>query len=70
MSQRKPLRRIAGALVVAGAAAIGFSGCVLVPAPAPVVGPPVVVEPRPPVVVVPGPYYGYHYHYPYRRWWW
>jgi len=32
------------------AASLGASGCVFVPAPVPVLGPPVVVAPRPAVV--------------------
>ena len=44
---------------MAGAVAVSFSGCVLVPVPAPVVAAPrVIVAPRP--VFVPRPVYGYY----------
>ena len=49
-------RRFAAVLVLAGAAAIGTAGCVLVPAPVPVAAP---------VVVSPRPAYGYYGHYGY-----
>jgi hypothetical protein len=66
MIRARALGRSIGGLVLA-AAALVTSGCVLAPVPAPVIGPPVVVAPRP-VVVVPkrphpyyrGGYYGYH----------
>ena len=51
------MKRSAAASLLAVAlifvAAVSMSGCVLVPVPAPVVGPPVIVAPRP-VVVIPG----------------
>jgi hypothetical protein len=65
MFRNKRLRPIAAVIVLAGAAAIGTSGCVLVPAPVPA---PVVVAPRPPVVIVPGPVYGGYGYYGWRRW--
>jgi hypothetical protein len=48
------VRRLAAVLVLAGAAAIGTAGCVLVPAPVPVAAP---------VVVRPRPAYGYYGYY-------
>lgn len=65
---RNKLGRLAASLFLVSAVAIGASGCVLVPVPAPVVAaPPVVVAPRP-VVVVPRPVYGYYgYYRPYWR---
>jgi len=65
MARRVGLARLTAALLFV--AAVGLSGCVLVPVPAPVVGPPVFVAPRP-VVVIPGrpahgsyrPYRYYH----------
>lgn len=62
MSQTRMLRRLAGVLVLMGAVALGAGGCVMVPAPPYVAGPPVIVVPRPPVVVAPPPVYGYHYY--------
>ena len=57
----RSIRRLVVGLVVIGAAAVGTAGCVLVPAPVPVVSP---------VVVVPRPAYGYYgyYRYPYGYW--
>ena len=49
-------RRLAAALLLAGIAAVGTAGCLLVPAPVPVGGP---------VVVVPRPAYGYYGHHGY-----
>ena len=44
---------------IAGVVALGLSGCVLAPVPAPVIAtPPVIVAPRP--VFVPRPVYGYY----------
>jgi len=65
---RHKLGRLAASLFLVSAVAVGASGCVLVPVPAPVVAaPPVVVAPRP-VVVVPRPVYGYYgYYRPYWR---
>ena len=68
MARRVGLGRLTAALLFV--AAVSMSGCVLVPVPAPVVGPPVVVAPRP-VVVIPGrpvyrsyrPYGYYHQAY-------
>ena len=65
MARRVGLGRLTAALLFV--AAVGMSGCVLVPVPAPVVGLPVIVAPRP-VVVIPGrpahgsysPYRYYH----------
>jgi hypothetical protein len=48
---RRMLGRLTAALLAV--VAVGTSGCVWVPVPEPVVGPPVVVAPRP-VVIVPG----------------
>jgi len=67
MARRVGLGRLTAALLFV--AAVGTSGCVLVPVPEPVVGPPVIVAPRP-VVVIPGrpehgsysPYRYYYYH--------
>jgi hypothetical protein len=60
-------RRIRSGRLVAAmllAASLGASGCVFVPAPVPVLGPPVIVAPRPAVVIPGRPVYrGYH---PYR----
>jgi hypothetical protein len=73
MERRARSGRLVAAMLLA--ASLGASGCVLVPAPVPVVGPPVVVAPRP-VVVIPGrpvyrayrPYRDYHsYPYYHRR---
>ena len=61
--------RLAASLVLVGAVVVGASGCVLVPVPAPVVGPPVLVAPRP-VVVVPRPIYGYYRPYYWRGYGW
>ena len=69
MERRARSGRLVAAMLLA--ASLGASGCVFVPAPVPVVGPPVVVAPRP-VVVIPGrpvyrayrPYRDYH-SYPY-----
>jgi hypothetical protein len=64
---RNKLGRLAAGLFLVSAIAVGASGCVLVPVPAPVVAAPVVVTPRP-VVVVPRPVYGYYgYYRPYWR---
>jgi hypothetical protein len=64
---RNELGRLAASLFLVSAVAVGASGCVLVPVPAPVVAAPVVVTPRP-VVVVPRPVYGYYgYYRPYWR---
>lgn len=63
------LRRPTVGLLLLAAAALGTSGCVLAPIPGPVVGPPVVVAPRP-LLVVPGrPHYhhGGYYHGGYHR---
>jgi hypothetical protein len=57
--------RLAGSLLFALAVAIGASGCLLVPVPAPVAGPAVIVAPRPRPVFVPRPVYG-----PYRPHYW
>ena len=65
MARRVGLARLTAALLFV--VAVGMSGCVLVPVPAPVVGLPVIVAPRP-VVVIPGrpahgsyrPYRYYH----------
>jgi hypothetical protein len=46
------------------AIAVSAAGCVLVPVPAPMARPPVLVAPRP-VVVVPRPVYGYGYYRPF-----
>lgn len=51
MARRFGLDRLTTTLLFV--AAVGMSGCVLVPVPGPVVGPPVIVAPRP-VVVIPG----------------
>jgi hypothetical protein len=60
---RPILGRLTAALLLA--AAVGTSGCVLVPVPAPVVGPPIIVAPRP-VAVIPGrPVHRAHHSYPY-----
>jgi hypothetical protein len=65
MSPVRRLGRVARASVLTVFAAMGMSGCVLVPAPIPVHGPAVVV-PRRPVVVVPSrPVHGYGYHHGY-----
>ena len=61
MATRKILGSAALTLTLAGAA-LGIGGCVLVPAPLPVLRPPVVVAPAPPVVVVPRPYGHGYYH--------
>ena len=62
MERRVRSGRLVAAMLLA--ASLGVSGCVFVPAPVPVVEPPVVVGPRP-VVVIPGrpSYRAYH---PYR----
>src|SRR5438445_2296867 len=60
---RNRLGRLAASLFVVGAIAVSVAGCVLVPVPAPVAGPPVIVAPRP--VFVPRPVYGYGYYRPY-----
>lgn len=52
MERRTRSGRLVAAMLLA--ASLGASGCVLVPAPVPVIGPPVVVAPPRPVVVVPG----------------
>lgn len=58
MARRVGLGRLTAALLFV--AAVGTSGCVFVPVPEPVFGPPVVVAPRP-VVVIPGrPAHGYY----------
>jgi len=63
MARRVGLGRLTAALLFV--AAVSMSGCVLVPVPAPVVGPPVFVAPRP-VVVIPGrPAYGSYRPYRY-----
>lgn len=49
MARRVGLGRLTAALLVA--AAVSTSGCLLVPVPAPVIGPPVVVAPGPGVVI-------------------
>jgi hypothetical protein len=63
MERRARSGRVVAAMLLA--ASLGASGCVLVPAPVPVFGPPVVVAPPRPVVVIPGRpvYRAYH---PYR----
>lgn len=69
MERRARSGRLVAAMLLA--ASLGVSGCVFVPAPVPIIGPPVVVAPRP-VVVIPGrpvyrayrPYRDYH-SYPY-----
>ncbi len=67
---RATFRRASIALVVI-TVAVGLGGCVLVPAPGYVAGPPVVVPVPPPVVVVPAPrVYGYWGGYGYHRHWW
>jgi hypothetical protein len=72
MWQVASLRRLTAALLLAGAAAVGTSGCIVAPIPAPVaVEPaPVVIAPRP-VIVTPrfhrGGYYGYGHGYRYWR---
>jgi hypothetical protein len=61
--------RLAASLFFAGAVAVGLTGCVLVPVPAPVVvAPPVIVEPRP--VFIPRPVYGYYRPYYGRAYGW
>jgi hypothetical protein len=62
MERRARSGRLVAAMLPA--ASLGASGCVFVPAPVPVLGPPVLVAPRP-VVVIPGRpvYRAYH---PYR----
>jgi len=60
---RNRLGRLAASLFVVGAITVSVAGCVLVPVPAPVAGPPVIVAPRP--VFVPRPVYGYGYYRPY-----
>jgi hypothetical protein len=62
MERRARSGRLVAAMLLA--ASLGASGCLLVPAPVPVLGPPVLVAPRP-VVVIPGRpvYRAYH---PYR----
>ena len=63
MAQRTLLHRLTASLLLATAAVIGTSGCLLVPAPVPVAGPSVIVAPRP-VVVAPAPVYrGSYYRY-------
>jgi len=64
---RNNLGRLAASLFLVSAVAVGASGCVVVPVPAPVVAaPPIVVAPRP--VVVPRPVSGYYgYYRPYWR---
>jgi hypothetical protein len=63
MARRVGLGRLTAALLFV--AAVSMSGCVLVPVPAPVVGPPVIVAPRP-IVVIPGrPVYGSYRPYGY-----
>jgi hypothetical protein len=58
------LGRLAFSLFFVSVVAVAVSGCVLVPAPGPVVAtPPVIVAPRP--VFVPRPVYGYGYYRPY-----
>jgi hypothetical protein len=57
--------RLAASLFLAGTVALGLSGCVLVPVPAPVVAAPVLVAPQP--VFVPRPVYGYYSQYYYGR---
>jgi hypothetical protein len=55
--------------VLAVAAAVGTAGCVLAPLPEPVVvGPPVIVGPRP-VIIAPHPYYRGYYRGGYHRGW-
>jgi len=61
----RTVRGFAAALILAGAAALGTAGCVLVPAPVPVAGP-VIVAPRPAYGYY-GGYYGYSRH-PYGYW--
>ena len=59
---RNELARLAASLFFVGAIAVGVSGCVLVPVPAPVVAAPrVIVAPRP--VFVPRPVYYHPYYY-------
>ena len=70
MARRVGLGRLTAALLFV--AAVGMSGCVLVPVPAPVVSLPVIVAPRP-VVVIPGrPVYGSYspYRYYHRGYGW
>jgi hypothetical protein len=70
MARRVGLRRLTAALLFV--AAVGMSGCVLVPVPAAVVGPPVIVAPRP-AVVIPGRLaHGFYrpYRYYYRGYGW
>jgi hypothetical protein len=55
---RKRFGRLAGSLFFVAAIVIGASGCLLVPVPGPVAGPPVIVAPRPRPVFVPRPVYG------------
>ena len=57
MKRIRAVRRLAAALIVVGAAALG--GCVLVPTPVPVAAP---------VVIAPRPAYGYGYYPPYGYW--
>ena len=54
------LSRLGAGVVLAVVAALGTAGCVLAPVPEPVVvGPPVIVGPRP-VIIAPHPYRGYY----------
>ena len=51
--------RLAGSLSLVAVVAVGVSGCLLVPVPAPVAAP-VIVGPRPRPVFVPRPVYGHY----------
>jgi hypothetical protein len=77
MTRAGALRRPIVGLLLVAAAALGTSGCILAPAPGPVVGPPVVVAPAPFLVVPRRPHYhdrggyyhgGYHRGYGHRGW--
>jgi hypothetical protein len=65
MERRNRSGRLVAAMLLA--ASLGASGCVLVPAPVPVVGPPVIVAPRPAVAIPGRPVYrAYRPHRDYR----
>jgi hypothetical protein len=65
MERRARSGRLVAAMLLA--ASLGAAGCVFVPVPVPVLGPPVLAAPRP-VVVIPGRpvYRAYHPYQDYR----
>ena len=65
MLRAKTLWRLVATLMMTSVIAVVAAGCVLVPAPGYVAGPPVVVAPRPVVVAPPPPRY---YYYDYDHW--